>query len=112
MLSTIGDELKKVFLAGVGAMAVTFDKSKELIDELVEKGEITIEQGKVLNEELKHNVKETMNEARKTKKEADTKNMMADLEKMSADELEAFEVKIQMLKKQKNEESDQAEVIR
>ncbi len=107
MLSAIGDELKKVFLAGVGAMAVTLEKSQELIEELVEKGELTIEQGKVLNEELKHNVKETVQEARKTKKD-----QTKDLEKMSAEELDDLEQKIQALKNKKNQEPDQAEVIR
>ena len=35
------------------------EKSKEILDDLVKKGELTVEQGKVLNEELKHNVKQT-----------------------------------------------------
>ncbi|MDD3165666.1 MAG: hypothetical protein PHS97_07400 [Oscillospiraceae bacterium] len=48
-----GDEMKKVVLAGIGAVALTIEKSKELVDELVKKGELTVEQGKVLNEELK-----------------------------------------------------------
>lgn len=107
MLSAIGDELKKVFLAGVGAIAVTLEKSQELVEELVEKGELTIEQGKVLNEELKHNVKETMQEAGKRKKD-----QAKDLEKMSAEELADLEQKIQALKNKKNQEPDQAEVIR
>lgn len=110
MLSAIGDELKKVFLAGVGAMAVTLEKSKELIDELVEKGELTIEQGKVLNEELKRNVKETMEEAKN--KNVDSKAGIIDLDKMSAEELEILEKKIQAMKNRKNEEPDEAEVIR
>lgn len=49
-------------LAGVGAVAVTAEKSKELLDEMVKKGELTVEQGKVLNEELKHNIRQTMKE--------------------------------------------------
>lgn len=58
----IGENLKKVMLAGVGAVAVTAEKSKELLDEMVKKGELTVEQGKVLNEELKHNIRQTMKE--------------------------------------------------
>ena len=87
---------------------------QELIEELVEKGELTIEQGKVLNEELKHNVKETMEGVKKTKKDvaSNSEDMMEDLEKMSAEELEVLEEKIKAMKNQKSEESDQGEVIR
>ena len=49
-------------LAGIGAAATTAEKSKELLDDMVEKGELTVEQGKALNEELKHNIKKTVKE--------------------------------------------------
>ena len=35
--------LHKVFLAGVGALATTVEKSQEIVDDLVKKGEITVE---------------------------------------------------------------------
>jgi polyhydroxyalkanoate synthesis regulator phasin len=56
MMSEIGEDLRKLLLAGLGAAATTAEKSREMVDELVRKGEITLEQGKVLNEELKRNV--------------------------------------------------------
>ena len=59
-MENFGDNIKKVILAGIGAVAVTGEKSKELLDEMVKKGELTVEQGKALNEELKHNIKKTM----------------------------------------------------
>lgn len=59
-MTTLSEGLKTIFLAGVGAVAVTAEKSKEIIDDLVKKGELTMEQGKVLNEELKHSVKEAI----------------------------------------------------
>ena len=55
----LSDELKKVLLAGIGAVAMTVEKSHELVEELVKKGELTVEQGKVINEELKHKLRET-----------------------------------------------------
>lgn len=61
-METISEMMKKIMLAGIGAVATTAEKSKELLDELVEKGELTVEQGKILNEELKHNIKETIHE--------------------------------------------------
>ena len=53
-----GDGLRKVFLAGVGALATTVEKSQEIVDDLVKKGELTVEQGKALNAELKPQVQE------------------------------------------------------
>lgn len=61
-MENFSDNIKKVLLAGIGAVAVTGEKSKELLDEMVKKGELTVEQGKALNEELKHNIKKTMKE--------------------------------------------------
>ena len=57
-----GENIKKVLLAGIGAVAITTEKSKDLLNEMVKKGELTVEQGKVLNEELKHNIKKTVRE--------------------------------------------------
>ena len=73
-----GDGLRKVFLAGVGALATTVEKSQEIVDDLVKKGELTVEQGKALNAELKHKVAEvkeaseakTAEEAKEAKPEA------------------------------------------
>ncbi len=48
------EEFKKMFLMGIGAVATTFEKSQEMINRMVSKGELTVEQSKVLNEELKH----------------------------------------------------------
>lgn len=47
----------------MGAVAITAEKSAEIIDALVKKGELTVEQGKVLNEELKRNIKEKVKES-------------------------------------------------
>lgn len=67
-----GDGLRKVFLAGVGALATTVEKSQEIVDDLVKKGELTVEQGKALNAELKHKVAE-VKESSKAKAAEETK---------------------------------------
>lgn len=59
-MEKLTDGLKKILLAGIGTVAVTAEKSKDVLDELVKKGELTVEQGKALNEELKHNIKQTV----------------------------------------------------
>ena len=52
------DLFKKVFFAGIGTLALTYEKANELVKDLVEKGKITVDQGKQLNEELKRVVKD------------------------------------------------------
>lgn len=56
------EELKNIFLMGLGAMSMTNEKAQELKQELLQKGEEMVEKGKVANEELKHNIKETLKE--------------------------------------------------
>jgi polyhydroxyalkanoate synthesis regulator phasin len=51
-MTTIADGLKDVFLAGVGAMALGAEKTQELVEQLIAKGEITVEQGKEINSEV------------------------------------------------------------
>ena len=41
-MEKLSDNIKKVILAGIGAVAVTAEKSKDLLDEMVEKGELTV----------------------------------------------------------------------
>ena len=56
------EELKKIFLMGLGAMSMNNEKAEALKKELLQKGEEMLEAGKVANEELKHNLKETLKE--------------------------------------------------
>lgn len=66
----LGDGLRKIVLAGIGALATTYEKSSEIVDELVKKGEITVEQGKALNTELKRKVSEVVDDVKATAAEA------------------------------------------
>ena len=59
-MDQLGESIRKLILAGIGAAAVTKEKSESILRDLVKKGELTVEQGKVLNEELKHSVKEAI----------------------------------------------------
>lgn len=99
MLENISEDIKKIFLFGIGAVATTAEKSKELIDELVAKGELTVEQGKILNEELKHNIKESFKDAAAAKNEnpptADT--VVENMDKMTAEEIQKIKAKIEMM---------------
>lgn len=50
-------EAKSLFLAGIGAAAITYEKSSCIISSLVQKGKITVEEGRELSEELKRDIK-------------------------------------------------------
>ena len=90
-MHNLSDDLKKVLLAGIGVAAVTIEKSKEMIDELVIKGELTVEQGKALNEELKHNL------AKKMEKPVSVEKISKDLEEIDQKDLETLKAKIEEL---------------
>ncbi len=51
-MSNIGDGFKNIFLAGLGAIALTGEKGKEIIDDLVARGESVMDQSRELNQEL------------------------------------------------------------
>ena len=90
----LGDGLKKLVLMGIGAAALTAEKSQQIVDELVKRGEITVEQGKELNQELKRNVKKSFDDiaAEAEVKKAEAKKEADSFEKkisdMTVEELE------------------------
>ena len=94
----LGEGIKKLLLAGIGTAAVTAEKSKEVLDELVKKGELTVEQGKVLNQELKHNIKESVKKnVNVTLKPSDPDELKDVLSKMSPDQLAALKDQISQM---------------
>ncbi len=97
----ITDGLKTLLLAGVGAAALTVDKSQEILKDLVDRGELTVEQGKALNQELRHKIQEVKEPEQQAKDEP--KKDFADLVSgLSAEELAAL--KEQILKAESNGE--------
>ena len=96
-MNNFSEDLRKLLLVGIGAVAITAEKSKEVVEDLVKKGELTVEQGKVLNEELKHNV------AEKLRQPVSVETVEQDLQKMDVDDLEKLKQKIEELQKSKNE---------
>ena len=105
----LGDGLKKLLLAGVGTVAVTAEKSKELLDELVKKGELTVEQGKVLNQELKHNIKETIKTKTTPAPKAPKEDIKDTLAKLSPEQLAELKEQILKMEAPKAEEAPKTE---
>lgn len=109
MLAELGNDLKKILLAGVGAVAVTAEKSEEILKDLVKRGEITVEQGKALNEELKRKMQEKKQEAEKGEPLAANPEQKADavdVEHMSREARAALLKKLQELDAQEQDGSD------
>ena len=105
----LGDGLKKLLLAGVGTVAVTAEKSKEILDELVKKGELTVEQGKVLNQELKHNIKETIKTKTTPAPKAPKEDIKDTLAKLSPEQLAELKEQILKMEAPKAEEEKKEE---
>ena len=86
--------MKKIVLLGVGAAALTAEKSKELIEELVKKGELSIEQGKVLNEELKHHIQTKVSDAKDEVSRTRMNLLQDQIKRLSPEELEQLKAVI------------------
>lgn len=110
-MEKLGSGLKKVLLAGIGAVAVTGEKSKELLDEMVKKGELTVEQGEALNEELKHNIKSTVKEKVNVKVKTSSPEELDELlDKMTPEQMALLKQRIDEMEK-KQEEFEAAETV-
>lgn len=89
------EDLKRLMLAGIGAVATTAEKAKDIVDDLVKKGEITVEQGKVLNEELKRNISDTIEKYAPCKKNECKDESIADkLDSLSDEEIAKIKEKL------------------
>ena len=102
----ITEGIRKIFLAGVGAVATTGEAAKSLIDTLVEKGELTVEQGKALNEELKKSAKEKMNRHVTVHVVNEFKDVYSAVDKMSKEELESLKERLNELTAKKEEAAE------
>jgi polyhydroxyalkanoate synthesis regulator phasin len=98
MSNSISDDFKEVLLAGIGAMAVTAEKTQQIVEKLIKKGELTVEQGKVLNEELRHKAKEKVKETISKSKLA-VESVIDNLDKMSEEEIAALKAKLADMEK-------------
>ena len=83
------DELKKVLLAGIGSIAYTYEKSAKVVEELVDKGRISVDEGKELSQELKRTFKdksEEFNEKVMPLTKENLKNILCEEDFVSRDE--------------------------
>ena len=98
------DEIKKVLLFGVGAVASTYEKATEVVDDLVKRGRITIDEGKELGEELKRTFKEKTKEKNNF---SDISNDNIEVNKyVLRDEYEMLKARVYKLEKLVNKEEE------
>ncbi len=91
-MEQLGESIRRLILAGIGAAAVTKEKAEAVLQELVKRGELTVEQGKVLNEELKHNLKDAIRD--NVTVNVVTDDVMDAVDGMDAEQLEALKQRI------------------
>lgn len=110
-MDQIGEGIRKLIMAGIGVVAMTKEKSEDVLKELVRKGELTVEQGKVLNEELKHNVKEAVRNnvtVNVVKDETPHTDVMDSIDSMDDDELAALKQRIYEAEQARKAQADAA----
>ena len=110
-MEKLSEGLKKLLLAGIGTVAVTAEKSKDVLDEMVKRGELTVEQGKVLNKELKHNLKNTIkNNVNVSVKPQSGEELEELLGNMTPDQLADLKDKISQMQEKDAAEPENEEV--
>ena len=110
-MEKLSEGLKKILLAGIGTVAVTAEKSKDVLDEMVKRGELTVEQGKVLNKDLKHNLKNTIkNNVNVSVKPQSGEELEELLGNMTPDQLADLKDKISQMQEKDAAEPENEEV--
>ena len=74
-MATSNDPIRQVFLAGIGALAIGAEKSQQLVNQLVEKGKMTVDEGKSISADLTSQAEENFDKVRRDIIEAHMKTM-------------------------------------
>lgn len=91
----LGDTLKKVLLAGVGTVAATAEKGRELIDDMAKKGEITVEQSSILKKDIPENIQNLTSTIKSKVSKVTSTDFNAIIDKLGLDELGSLKEKIE-----------------
>ena len=92
------ESLRKLGLLGIGAVAITEEKVREVVNELVEKGEMNKEEGKTLVHEILTEKTKQMQELEE-KISGDVQNAIGKSKIASKDDVSRLEDKITELEK-------------
>lgn len=86
-MAEITDTFRNIFLAGVGALAIGAERTQEVIDQLVAKGQITVDQGKEMAEEVKRQAVQNTSQIRDD-------IIAAQMKTMTKEERDAFAARV------------------
>jgi len=92
------ESLRKLGLLGIGAISITEEKVKQVVNELVEKGEVSTEEGKTLVHELLTEKKKQMQDFEE-KISVDVQNAIGKSKIASKDDVSRLEGRITELEK-------------
>lgn len=95
----VSENLRKLILAGIGAVSATAEKSQEVLEQLAKKGEEAVGQGKVFNEQLRHEVKKAIKDSVTVveQKPADKESILGALEGLTPAEREEILEKLKAI---------------
>jgi polyhydroxyalkanoate synthesis regulator phasin len=96
------ESLRRVLLASVGVIALTIDEMSELVDKLVERGEIAEQEGKKLISEIQDKRKKKTDEAEDLASNR-MREMMDKMDIPSKSDIEKLSTKINTLSKKVDE---------
>lgn len=93
----INEDVRKVMMAGLGALSVLAEKTQETVDSLAKKGEEALDHGQVLNERLRHKIKQAFHDG-KPDTQPGKDDVLNALDRMSPDELREVKEKLKSLR--------------
>ena len=97
-------EFKKIFLLGIGAASMTYEKSMEIINDMVKKGKLTLEEGKQIGDELRKSMKDKASIISENNKKYLTKEdvlqIIAEYNLISRTEFDLLKEKVAILEEQ------------
>ncbi len=104
-----GKDLQNLLLLGIGAAALTAEKSKEIVDELIKKGELTVDQGKALNEELKYKAKEVLKDSVTVNviRQETFDTLLSNIDKFTPEQIAALKEKLDSVAPEETTEKDE-----
>jgi polyhydroxyalkanoate synthesis regulator phasin len=93
----INEDVRKVMMAGLGALSVLAEKTQETVESLAKKGEEALDHGQVLNERLRHKIKQAIHDEKPDARPGKDDVLNA-LDRLSPDELREVKEKLKSLK--------------
>ncbi len=93
----INEDVRKVMMAGLGALSVLAEKTQETVESLAKKGEEALDHGQVLNERLRHTIKQAIHDE-KPETQPGKDDILSALDRLSPEELREIKEKLKSLR--------------